>query len=310
MAALPPRAVVDPAGCAPRGPPGQVCCSPCSLLGRLLHLSDGMGSALPSPAGIRGLVPSSSHLLGHVWAPLPGAPPAGQRLVKALSGLPSILTPPPPTSIRAATQTSHLRPKGALTTGAPLPPSCPWFPLPGVLGSTSGQLLGPPSHCKRPSRLPAVSSILPLNLRSQCPCQPLLPAFYPPPLSSRPPPPLNSLRRLPLSTFSSTHRPFPSLPCSRPPGLPSSPPGPPDPSPWPFSRLSSCFPPPVCLHQPDPRFPLPKATRHRPPGLCPHCFRCLWLQLNYVSTQELAPVNPDPPQTEEERTHSVRPALP
>lgn len=145
--------------------------------------------------------------------------------------------------------------------------------------------MGAPSHCNQPSPLPAASYILPLSLRSQRPCQSLLwqctrppappPASYSPPLSSRPPPPLGSRRHPPL-TVSHTHRPFPSLPCSGPPGpqahltLRIPPRGP-------FTALllrsTSCEPAPASTMAPAPRiheapsarplstlFPLPVAA--------------------------------------------------
>lgn len=140
-----------------------------------------------------------------VWSP--AAPTSSPRRP---SGWPKAGEGPfwPPEHSDASTSHQHTgchpdQPPAALTT------SCPWFPLPGVLASTSGQVLGAPSHCNQPSPLPAASYILPLSLRSQRPCQSLLwqctrppappPASYSPPLSSRPPPPLGSRRHPPLT---------------------------------------------------------------------------------------------------------------
>lgn len=229
-----------------------------------------MGSALPSPAGARGLVPSSSHLLSQETLRLAKGwrrPFLASRAFRRLHLPPAHGLPPRPATCGSNNELSvvsppwcpglHLRPG----LGGP-------FPLQPAFASPRG-LLHPASEPPVPAPLP-VPPLAVYKATGSPPSLLLAPSEQPATASSRFPPPPSA------HTVSRTHRPFPSLPCSGPPGpqahltLRIPPRGP-------FTALllrsTSCEPAPASTMAPAPRiheapsarplstlFPLPVAA--------------------------------------------------
>ena len=246
-----------------------------------------MGESAPSGEGCGAGLTRDSPQESGVWSWAPPtflevgghSPRRLRRLVEA----------PPPHHSASSTADQH-GPRAAEGRSS-FSPAPTWLPAPGyqLPSQASAQT---PHPCGQPWPVPAASlrsmpihSALanPSQQHSQRPrlCPP------PPPLGATTSSPqfplgLQSLSSITLpSAHSLTYPQCPSLLRSKTPGPAPIPPALPDLTPVDLSHeLSSCPPPPLCLHQPGPGPALLKSTTLTPSGLCPLCFHCLLLQLS------------------------------
>lgn len=150
-----------------------------------------MGSALPSPAGARGLVPSSSHLLSQETLRLAKGwrrPFLASRAFRRLHLPPAHGLPPRPATCGSNNELSVVS-----------PPWCPGLHLRPALGAPFQLQPASPRGLLHPASEPLVPAPLPVPPLAVYKATGSPPASYSPPLSSRPPPPLGSRRHPPLT---------------------------------------------------------------------------------------------------------------